>query len=132
MNTAEDGTTTILNKIFELQATVQLPNPGSTVDPLTVTRTIQLEISKCDVTTCRTCDENAVDVNVSPANPYPSDWATMIGEYHSSLTSGERQTLLDLASGCTFCLLGFSGQLKETTSTTTASRNVIVNGVPTP
>ena len=40
VNTAEDGTTTILNKIFELQATVQLPNPGSTDAPLRVTRTI--------------------------------------------------------------------------------------------
>ena len=97
-------TNVILNKVFELTVEAQLPNPGSTDTPLSVSRTISLEISKCDVTTCATCDENAVDVNVSPANPFPTAWKSMIGEYHSKMTSDERQVLLDLASGCTYCL----------------------------
>ena len=70
--------------------TVQLPNPGTTDDPLYVVRPINLEISQCDVTTCATCDENAVDVNISPANPYPDAWKNMTGEYHSKMTSDER------------------------------------------
>jgi hypothetical protein len=82
--------TSIKNKVIEMYITVQLPNPGTTDDPLYVVRPINLEISQCDVTTCSTCDENLVDVNESPASPYPTAYLNMMGEYHSKMTSDER------------------------------------------